>query len=68
MRRFMGLLVLASGALAGGVWACGSSLEACDGGDACDDSADSRGDLPLVMGVLPDAADDKKDSGMKAVT
>ncbi len=64
MGRFMGLLALASGAIAGGVWACGSPLQACEGA-ACDDAMDASGDIPLVKGVLPDSADQKRDSGKK---
>jgi hypothetical protein len=62
MRRFMGWIAFASGAVAGGVWACGSSVNACDEGTkGCTDAAaspDASEDSPVVEATLPDAGDD----------
>jgi hypothetical protein len=60
MRRFMGWVALASGAVAGGVWACGSSVKACEDTEECahpSDAVDGSSDGPLVQATLPGADD-----------
>ena len=59
MRRFMGWMALASGAVACGAWACGSGVKACEEGTkGCADSADASDDSPVVEAALPEAGDD----------
>jgi virginiamycin B lyase len=55
-------MALAAGAVAGGVWGCGSSVKACaQGAEECADSvdaADASEDSPVVEATLPEAGDD----------